>query len=1069
MGKTVRFCASEGCKTRLAAVDFDGHTRCFECIGNLCSQDFRCDECKSWSLEVMDRYLKHRKKLCQEKVRRHKYRLSQQTAASLGLAKGDVGSNVSVHTSTSSPALSILATTSNFTTPSRKSEISKLSPSVVSSSKSKSILSSASAYASNMSNPSSQCSSRRIQDMAVNNRLDRLEALIAPISEYFANRPKDAHSDRLTVGPPGLDVSSELLASQLLDSRVNSSLCVDSAGGGELAEETGAKSPCLPKADSDPMLGVDRESKDKASKIKSSSKKRKRSGNEESVSSVSGKSVSDCGRQGKREEQDALPPSSPSVSVRESERDGRKEYESPKTSSSHSRSHHKKHKKHKSNKRDSRDKERSHSSGSSLSSSSKVSSRHSSKKTISDKAQEQNVFEDKDCVYSAGEDERAVSVSPVSSPVSSPSSKTLKACKRRRVEEVQKVMSPQQVAHKPERVLDSLEERQERQRLSSRSCSGSISSIETAIRRLEEEKAKTKDNVRLREERERVKPVSSRHSSSSSLSSSQGSPAKFVQVEKVCRPNPVSSERLRSGISKEFRSEADRVNVSPQNIFVLPNLGKVTETSGMRCATQVTCSAGGFKKSQVVSQVIEYASQSGVSSEKVVELSRTQVGEQEDQEVSRPVLPGSPVCSGALEKEVGSVLHTPPGDSVGHEVATTSSGGSVIHKVVTTSSGDSVIHKVGTTSSGEPTVSGSKELYEHSEEVNEELETGFEGSEEDPVAGVDIASLSSFRKLILRFQHKLPQVEREDEDDGRTFLEENEGVQKELPVRLCLSKHSKWRLRAVDKILNNKREARNPSSCLPLFLRHSTAKSYFTGEAPSASFDNALLAALDSILDEKRRHNLLSSKVSLSFAEMDNFVKSLHRLTEICSFLDWGIGAVWMAIKNLKERIQSLIPETEAQELAELLDFMKVLDTSQKHSFGETVYAYTNLVMKKREQVLNFASRDISKTQKIDLLFSPISGMKIFDKKQVEEIGVAAKSRSEHDSLVRVANQALMVKKNFFSPASSPLNAARGRGMNKAKNNFRGKAKRGRGKGRGGFYRQKMQQDKGTSDQQPRQ
>ena len=51
------------CTRRMSSIIYDKHSLCLNCRDVQCSLDVRCDECKSWSLEVMLDYLKHRKSL----------------------------------------------------------------------------------------------------------------------------------------------------------------------------------------------------------------------------------------------------------------------------------------------------------------------------------------------------------------------------------------------------------------------------------------------------------------------------------------------------------------------------------------------------------------------------------------------------------------------------------------------------------------------------------------------------------------------------------------------------------------------------------------------------------------------------------------------------------------------------------------------------------------------------------------------------------------------------------------------------------------------------------------------
>ena len=51
------------CRKRISSIKFDKHNICIDCRGSICDLDNRCKECKTWSLEDMETYVKHRKSL----------------------------------------------------------------------------------------------------------------------------------------------------------------------------------------------------------------------------------------------------------------------------------------------------------------------------------------------------------------------------------------------------------------------------------------------------------------------------------------------------------------------------------------------------------------------------------------------------------------------------------------------------------------------------------------------------------------------------------------------------------------------------------------------------------------------------------------------------------------------------------------------------------------------------------------------------------------------------------------------------------------------------------------------
>ena len=207
-------------------------------------------------------------------------------------------------------------------------------------------------------------------------------------------------------------------------------------------------------------------------------------------------------------------------------------------------------------------------------------------------------------------------------------------------------------------------------------------------------------------------------------------------------------------------------------------------------------------------------------------------------------------------------------------------------------------------------------------------------------------------------------------------------------------------LKPLIKILAGNKDAINPATSFPLFLKRSTASSYFTGEAPSAGWDNSLLTELEGILDKDRRQNLQDTKVILSIQETDQYIKSLHRTVDIWSFLNWSVGSIWSALDKLMNSISDRLSTAEINEANDVLDFLSVSDTALKHGLGETAYSYTNMVHKKRSQILSFSSRDVSKVHKAALLYSPVDGPKIFPDEVVRQTAVSVGETSKHDFFV---------------------------------------------------------------------
>ena len=58
-----RYCATDGCRARLAALSLDPHTFCVACRGCDCDLSRRCVVCTDWDIPAMEAYLLHQEKL----------------------------------------------------------------------------------------------------------------------------------------------------------------------------------------------------------------------------------------------------------------------------------------------------------------------------------------------------------------------------------------------------------------------------------------------------------------------------------------------------------------------------------------------------------------------------------------------------------------------------------------------------------------------------------------------------------------------------------------------------------------------------------------------------------------------------------------------------------------------------------------------------------------------------------------------------------------------------------------------------------------------------------------------
>ena len=87
---------------------------------------------------------------------------------------------------------------------------------------------------------------------------------------------------------------------------------------------------------------------------------------------------------------------------------------------------------------------------------------------------------------------------------------------------------------------------------------------------------------------------------------------------------------------------------------------------------------------------------------------------------------------------------------------------------------------------------------------------------------------------------------------------------------------------------------------------------------------------------------------------------------ETFSLISWTLGFVFKSVSEVHDFPNKDISET----LMKVLSSLKVLNNCVKHCSGETSNALANLILREREQVLSFASRDVDKAKKQEFIFS---------------------------------------------------------------------------------------------------
>ena len=62
---SIRICLT--CPTRLSSLTFDKHTVCEKCRGQVCDLSAFCEECRDWTSEFRESYVKHQRSLQQKR------------------------------------------------------------------------------------------------------------------------------------------------------------------------------------------------------------------------------------------------------------------------------------------------------------------------------------------------------------------------------------------------------------------------------------------------------------------------------------------------------------------------------------------------------------------------------------------------------------------------------------------------------------------------------------------------------------------------------------------------------------------------------------------------------------------------------------------------------------------------------------------------------------------------------------------------------------------------------------------------------------------------------------------
>ena len=220
-----------------------------------------------------------------------------------------------------------------------------------------------------------------------------------------------------------------------------------------------------------------------------------------------------------------------------------------------------------------------------------------------------------------------------------------------------------------------------------------------------------------------------------------------------------------------------------------------------------------------------------------------------------------------------------------------------------------------------------------------------------------------------------------------------------LSPLLRLNNAVKGRLAVMDEALSKKREEPRSSLSFPAYMKLGTYMSYYTGSPIDTSVPQSVLNTLKGIMDENKVRFLNKSRVAFTFNELEPLFKSAHRQLEIWSFVTSAMEVLADGFVELKNKLSD-----EDKHVADkYASFLKCIDKAGRHGIGEAVHAFSNLLLKKREHVLNMTKRGIEPCQKAPLLYAPMSSFKLFVPELVKDVTKDIKDASQTSALVNVA------------------------------------------------------------------
>ena len=248
------------------------------------------------------------------------------------------------------------------------------------------------------------------------------------------------------------------------------------------------------------------------------------------------------------------------------------------------------------------------------------------------------------------------------------------------------------------------------------------------------------------------------------------------------------------------------------------------------------------------------------------------------------------------------------------------------------------------------------------------------------------------------------------------------------------------RIAALDKELEKKRSLASSVPIFQPFLKNRDLKFYKTDIDLDSSAPDSVLSLLVGILDQARIKNLKSTKVSFTISEMDSLIKSSFHLLEVLNFASSSFEILGECFMDLRSKLS---PELKPKAL-EYTSFLRCVDKAGRHSIGEAVNLFANLLIKKREHILNLSYSSVAQAFKAKIVFSPLNKFNLLPVASVTETADQFRRQSETSaiaSMVSLAKSQTSKSKSFFRGSGSSTSSASQSSKGKSSGRGRGKSR----------------------------